>query len=142
MKVFSTSRAIYFCQKAPSAKRCIKTTPSRVLARYSGRARKHRAPNGALRLGGIDLSGLQRGRQKAPSAKRCIKTRGSRTLNGSSVRVRKHRAPKGTLRQSSPDHRCKRVALCQKAPSATRRIRTAACTAVYPINPAEIVRKY
>ena len=60
-------------QKAPSAKRCIKTDVSNRVNQVSY-VRKHRAPNGALRLcplGGGRLCGPS---QKAPSAKRCIKT--------------------------------------------------------------------
>ena len=63
------------CQKAPSAKRCIKTHRERASAsnRYST-VRKHRAPKGALRpLIGLSVDVSENG-QKAPSAKRCIKT--------------------------------------------------------------------
>ena len=65
-------------QKAPSAKRCIKTGCMNVLWRRQGR------------LG-----------QKAPSAKRCIKT-GQTCRPCGTVRavVRKHRAPNGALRQA------------------------------------------
>ena len=62
-------------QKAPSAKRCIKTTPDDGAPKGRHlRVRKHRAPKGALRhshlvtMDSVDTS------QKAPSAKRCIKT--------------------------------------------------------------------
>ncbi len=67
-----------FRQKAPSAKRCIKTGCMNVLWRRQGR------------LG-----------QKAPSAKRCIKT-GQTCRPCGTVRavVRKHRAPNGALRQA------------------------------------------
>ena len=67
-------------QKAPSAKRCIKT--SRFPSSHTNAARgvrKHRAPNGALR----------------PSYGIC-----SMTLRISPVR--KHRAPKGALRHATP----------------------------------------
>ena len=63
-------------QKAPSAKRCIKTTP-RTMTRQPRRppVRKHRAPKGALRPSRRDAcASLEARRQKAPSAKRCIKT--------------------------------------------------------------------
>ena len=61
------------CQKAPSAKRCIKTV-----------------------LAGQDP--LVEEGQKAPSAKRCIKTvLGAGPLQRT-INVRKHRAPKGALR--------------------------------------------
>ena len=61
------------CQKAPSAKRCIKTEP-----RYHY---QENAPG-----------------QKAPSAKRCIKTPPLTASKASISSVRKHRAPKGALR--------------------------------------------
>ena len=61
-------------QKAPSAKRCIKT-PSRDRSwRHRMCVRKHRAPKGALRLGELVRDHRQ------------------------AVLVRKHRAPKGALR--------------------------------------------
>ena len=86
-------------QKAPSAKRCIKT-PSHVQAdTHVPFVRKHRAPKGALRLHCAGVIGLLSLRQKAPSAKRCIKT----ALFYLSVLV---------------------VFLCQKAPSAKRCIKT------------------
>ena len=66
-------------QKAPSAKRCIKT------------ARIASWPN-------IFLS------QKAPSAKRCIKTfPGNQRATHMDPPVRKHRAPKGALRPKISD---------------------------------------
>ena len=66
-----------FCQKAPSAKRCIKTA-------------------------GLDQS-RQRwdSVQKAPSAKRCIKTGLCPQCRVCCWWVRKHRAPKGALSGSS-----------------------------------------
>ena len=62
-------------QKAPSAKRCIKTGQGkRIPAPERSTVRKHRAPNGALRPNRVGMfSDLIQG-QKAPSAKRCIKT--------------------------------------------------------------------
>ena len=63
------------CHKAPSAKRCIKTSlPWCCSAPY---LRRH----------------------KAPSAKRCIKTRVSISEIWSSPRVIKHRAPNGALKR-------------------------------------------
>ena len=41
------------CQKAPSAKRCIKTFQGRSTARWAVLVRKHRVPKGALRLGRV-----------------------------------------------------------------------------------------
>ena len=60
-------------QKAPSAKRCIKTFRGLLVQNRRVQVRKHRAPNGALRLA--------QGR-----------------LAGDFVPVRKHRAPNGALR--------------------------------------------
>ena len=87
-------------QKAPSAKRCIKTRGScdcssqlpgvrehrapkgalrpwwRYLSRWGwGWVRKHQAPKGALRLDGLNSIALRLDGQKAPSAIRCIKTK-------------------------------------------------------------------
>ena len=62
-------------QKAPSAKRCIKTLRYRRPNRSTrGRVRKHRAPKGALRPTIGATVGRPMPGQKAPSAKRCIKT--------------------------------------------------------------------
>ena len=61
-------------QKAPSAKRCIKTGHPEAVDGDLEWVRKHRAPNGALRLVMQIMS--------------CFVI----------VRVRKHRAPKGALR--------------------------------------------
>ena len=62
------------CQKAPSAKRCIKTVSDIGVTVLIRRARKHRAPKGALRL--LTLIVIQ----------------------FVYVPARKHRAPKGALR--------------------------------------------
>ena len=61
-------------QKAPSAKRCIKTRTRICSTCQRKLVRKHRAPKGALRHLLLTLEGASRLRQKAPSAKRCIKT--------------------------------------------------------------------
>ena len=86
-------------QKAPSAKRCIKTHSCPSGRTSTGLVRKHRAPKGALRLGAYAMTGVDLPDQKAPSAKRCIKTA---TKRGPFARcpgaVRKHRAPNGALR--------------------------------------------
>ena len=113
-------------QKAPSAKRCIKTDCLNRLPGSKGTVRKHRAPKGALRpsqppssqpiprvrkhrapKGALRPRFLPRYacaylRQKAPSAIRCIKTLSSRPHGGLSGNVRKHRAPNGALRQWPP----------------------------------------
>ena len=64
------------CQKAPSAKRCIKTNAISI-------------PITAPIVG-----------QKAPSAKRCIKTRGPHESGAHACRVRKHRVPNCALRHA------------------------------------------
>ena len=87
-------------QKAPSAKRCIKTNRScRPHTRALAQVRKQRAPKGALRLtNAASSSDSHLLSQKVPSAKRCIKTR-RRLQPPNQVRgVRKRRAPKGALR--------------------------------------------
>ena len=101
------------CQKAPSAKRCIKT-------QYD------RQPSRTCCL-----------RQKAPSAKRCIKTTVPSAGRQWPIRVRKHRAPKGALRPRANATDKDFATLCQKAPSAKRCIMTigrilnsATCSAV------------
>ena len=113
-------------QKAPSAKRCIKTETHKHPRNLAPQVRKHRAPKGALRQQVISLTqesvlvsqkapsakrciktrrstcthrSQARAGQKAPSAKRCIKTWGVHGGRGEGVPVRKHRAPKGALRR-------------------------------------------
>ena len=94
-------------QKAPSAKRCIKTCPRRRIE-LSCRwfVRKHRAPNGALGLT------LRLRHQKLCSF------------------VRKHRAPNGALRLVLVQVEYARDHPRQKAPSAKRRIKTLVCEEV------------
>ena len=139
-------------QKAPSAKRCIKTwCRCRRRSLRAWRVRKHRAPKGALRLrvqatqvkivivrkhrapkGALRLVLLlqrfngRRVGQKAPSAKRCIKT-GKDCFSEDSVcaDVRKHRAPKGALRPLAIVFVVTVAYSSQKAPSAKRCIKTA-----------------
>ena len=88
------------CQKAPSAKRCIKTSHSvdPPLCNLSC-VRKHRAPKGALRqrLGRFSHPKPRMG-QRAPSAIRCIKTRRQSTWPTTPGHARKHRAPFSALR--------------------------------------------
>ena len=143
-------------QKAPSAKRCIKTHPGGSCRTHHCFVRKHRAPKGALRRFNpfrdarqVEIS------QKAPSAKRCIKTTAKWFQLFLRRRVRKHRAPKGALRPlpNAPLHSqltgvrkhrgpkgtlrprffdVPRVGLVgQKAPSAKRCIKTAHCLLVH-----------
>ena len=89
-------------QKAPSAKRCIKTELSCF----------------------VDVIEEDGHSQKAPSAKRRIKTIRCRASARHGGCVRKHRAPKGALRHVEERDRSIPVFLCQKAPSTKRRIKT------------------
>ena len=143
----STSKT---CQKAPSAKRCIKTVPQALVGVcLTCVVRKHRAPKGALRPHPSAKSVRSRLRsQKAPSAKRCIKTAATspvrpsnsmcqkapsakrciKTLDEPAVKpeildVRKHRAPKGALRQNPSPLSELHTPDSQKAPSAKRALR-------------------
>ena len=135
-------------QKAPSAKRCIKTFHLLIACFSFNNVRKHRAPKGTLRhqrpdgerpkmrcqiapstkrcikTRFRDILVLSRFRcQKAPSAKRCIKTRGQIPQRRSGREVRKHRAPKGALRHQRPDGERPKMR-CQIAPSTKRCIKT------------------
>ena len=103
-QIFLVQTLVNEGQKAPSAKRCIKTGRIQVKPFPSRRlVRKHRAPKGALRRRTRSPRGYQRPCcQKAPSAKRCIKTRAAGTLRAHGAVVRKHRAPKGALRPIGP----------------------------------------
>ena len=72
----NSEEPVYPSQKAPSAKRCIKTLrESHLKTREFTRVRKHRAPKGALRRTLVTTwhRNLFSGR-KAPSAKRRINT--------------------------------------------------------------------
>ena len=63
-------------QKAPSAKRFIKTGDRFMLVSIPLLVRKNRAPKGALRHNVVaGFENVLAFSQKAPSAKRCIKTR-------------------------------------------------------------------
>ena len=112
-------------QKAPSAKRCIKTRIEKVIRPLKEPVRKHRAPKGALRQGDFALSEpLVVESQKAPSAKRCIKTVCCVSHCGFTFCVRKHRAPKGALRRPRRRRGTPTAPSRQKAPSAKRCIKT------------------
>ena len=112
-------------QKAPSAKRCIKTrSPYRQKPAWF--VRKHRAPKVALRPPSrrAFTPPIMPG-QKAPSAKRCIKTAKSCSyVKNVFSSVRKHRAPKGALRQHVHHQWNPLGEVGQKAPSAKRCIKT------------------
>ena len=148
-------------QKAPSAKRCIKTrSPGKRLGCTQDPVRKHRAPKGALRQEGDSsgdqaVSGVRKHRapkgalrrdsrrcgsrcrecQKAPSAKRCIMTARPGRLHVLPQRVRKHRAPKGALRRVGFAIELTQRRAGQKAPSAKRCIKTCNC-ALCNMNPS------
>ena len=118
-------RPFLSCQKAPSAKRCIKTQPQPYRHRFPCRSQK--APS-AKRCIKTRRRSSQCGYphcalQKAPSAKRCIKTLSCCQLRGRGTRVRKHRAPKGALRPGFDAYDAAKWAR-QKAPSAKRCIKT------------------
>ena len=117
-------------QKAPSAKRCIKTIQGSVPLHINNRqsestehqtvhyvillnpleavlllVRKHRAPKGALRREVFVAHMPTFLIQKAPSAKRCIKTLPVGCHRHGMECVRKHRAPNGALRPGSSRRR-------------------------------------
>ena len=113
------------CQKAPSAKRCIKTCGQRRWGLWRARGRQ-KAPSAKRciktpqpRPSPSSLCPCQ----KAPSAKRCIKTAADPVCRRGRPGVRKHRAPKGALRLVAVPHRLI-VYVGQKAPSAKRCIKT------------------
>ena len=114
------------CQKAPSAKRCIKTVEFGLVLVEPIRVRKHRAPKGALRLASSTRSKSPScPGQRAPSAKRCIKTnRSCRPHTRALAQVRKQRAPKGALRLTNAASSSDSHLLSQKVPSAKRCIKT------------------
>ena len=138
------------CQKAPSAKRCIKTPSSpihrdgpscrqkapsakRRIKTATGRSCRcvpfscQKAPSTKRRIktySPFPYSSPHCVSQKAPSVKRYIKTPAGGWRCGQEVRVRKHRAPKGALRHTLGEERDNTAANGQKAPSAKRCIRT------------------
>ena len=121
-------------QKAPSAKRCIKTSvlwpswPSnsslsesteRQTVHQDGRiegcidvvlvgVRKHRAPNGALRLDRLAVAGREAERlvrkHRAPNG--ALIPEGVEVEEVGNVGVRKHRAPNGALRRDRSASLC------------------------------------
>mgnify|MGYP000925609193 CR=1 FL=1 len=130
------------CQKAPSAKRRIKTGHLPRITQPPRTVRKHRAPKGALRPRRIGHHSTPTGRcQKAPSAKRRIKTHRSSASHGSQEEVRKHRAPKGALRLVISRSTPSAPTFCQKAPSAKRRIKTVLSEALLDFGRG-VVRKH
>ena len=112
------------CQKAPSAKRCIKTSCSRRPPCSRRTVRKHRAPKGALRPWvRTPLRSYRFLVRKHRAPKGALRPS---TIAGYCVHdfpVRKHRAPKGALRPKLLDLGII-DAREQKAPSAKRCIKT------------------
>ena len=146
------NQSMFACQKAPSAKRCIKTGRCWSAISHSMlRVRKHQAPRGALRQGSTRtpeesyimcqkapstkrciktprlpaLRTLFASGQKAPSAKRCIKTC-HRKLPNPFRAVPRQKAPsaKRCIKTCEKDLHGFSFAWCQKAPSAKRCIKT------------------
>ena len=113
------------CQKAPSAKRCIKTGCDGSRIRECWFVRKHRAPKGALRRNADDLlcenvEPVRKHRAPKGALRHGEDCRHKLELQ----HVRKHRAPKGALRlQDIPPPRLV-FTRSQKAPSAKRCIKT------------------
>ena len=116
-------------QKAPSAIRCIKTSVSCASDHLGRRVRKHRAPLGVLAPLHSVSSHEHVDGQQAGSTIRCIKTSRGRSRSGPRLRsVRKHRAPKGALRHAGRhDSSGCSSSQRQKAPSAIRCIKTRWC---------------
>ena len=116
----------YLGQKAPSAKRCIKT--ERLIPLHARRwysVRKHRAPKGALRP-----ASPTRHRRCRRSVRKHRAPKGALRLwivehtKNEEAKVRKHRAPKGALRPVVSLTIRLGNTVRQKAPSAKRCIKT------------------
>ena len=86
-------------QKAPSAKRCIKTCHWRADSRADFKRQKAPSAKRCIITTCALSTTLTRGSQKAPSAKRYIKTRQPLPTVIAGSWVRKHQAPKGALRR-------------------------------------------
>ena len=91
-------------QKAPSTRRCIKTSLS-SLSQGGTHVRKHPAPEGALRRA-ASHRWCSSSCQKAPSTRRCIKTRHVGLSLWYGNIVRKHPAPEGALRHHADQFEC------------------------------------
>ena len=113
-------------QKAPSAKRCIKTrrTQPSSLQRCSD-VRKHRAPKSALRrLATAIFENLNSIVRKHRAPKGALRPGALSTRSSCDCPVRKHQAPKGALRRLLAGVVHVDLHGRQKAPSAKRRIET------------------
>ena len=95
-----------FSQKAPSAKRCIKTGHATRPTHAQYPVRKHRAPKGALRLPiTLELGEAVKNEvRKHRAPKGALRPWDLRANVRRQAGVRKHRAPKGALRHTSPPH--------------------------------------
>ena len=111
-------------QKAPSAKRCIKTDRDRRLHRVDGSVRKHQAQKGALRSNNLAYD-LSCGRlvRKHQAPKGALRRDFATIESEEVVEVRTHQASKGALRRTKEAVKLRTV-FRQKAPSAIRRIKT------------------
>ena len=128
-------------QRAPSAKRCIKTFFPRNFARLLECVRKHRAPNGALRLisqSDAVLADILVRKHRAPKGALRLISQSDAVL--ADILVRKHRAPKGALRPDDSTNTRMSPGFGQKAPSAKRCIKTALRGKRAPLRPT--VRKH
>ena len=92
-------------QKAPSAKRCIKTGPASIESDGMLAVRKHRAPNGALKLNTfqafVSLDRIPVRKHRAPNG--ALKLLSMNTKRHVLFQVRKHRAPNGALKHQAVD---------------------------------------
>ena len=89
-------------QKAPSAKRCIKTWLQCECGRRRFSLRKHRAPKGALRLDNPARMHHGRAVRKHRAPKGALRLVANARDDHFALTVRKHRAPKGALRLRVP----------------------------------------
>ena len=118
--------AHFFGQKASSAKRCIKTCCVGVmLSMFQKDGQKASSAKRCIKtIHSRNSMEFGLGSQKAPSAKRCIKTHGQAWRQPCRLPwVRKHRAPNGALRRHKTVIRTI-LRESQKAPSAKRCIKT------------------
>ena len=128
------------CQKAPSAKRCIKTS-QRAAGRWADAVRKHRAPKGALRHEGDECFAAHWSSVRKHRAPKGALRPEDLYFHLNVKEVRKHRAPKGALRLRLLSDFCSSVNTRQKAPSAKRCIKTTRRPSTLP-NCGRMVRKH
>ena len=114
-------------QNAPSAKRCIKTGATAHDKQIPhGRVRKHRAPKGALRPGAQFAHPVVfKSVRKHRAPKGALRRQIQRPLEATAQDVRKHRAPKGALRPVTNARRGSSLPLCvrkHRAPKGALRL--------------------